>query len=64
MTLIRIRKRELIAVADRGSLRRGRTRIFAPSRRGGTWTATAEEILAKVALTQTNIRKLVDNNAK
>jgi hypothetical protein len=59
MTLIRIRKRELIAVADRGSLRRGRTRIFAPSRRGGTWTATAEEILAK-----TNIRKLVDNNAK
>ena len=29
-----------------------------------TWTATADEILAKVALTQTNIRKLVDNNAK
>ena len=29
-----------------------------------TWTATTEEILAKVALTQTNIRKLVDNNAK
>ena len=28
------------------------------------WTATTEEILAKVALTQTNIRKLVDNNAK
>jgi transposase len=28
------------------------------------WTATADEILAKVALTQTNIRKLVDNNAK
>lgn len=28
------------------------------------WTATAEEILAKVALTQANIRKLVDNNAK
>jgi hypothetical protein len=27
-------------------------------------TATADEILAKVALTQTNIRKLVDNNAK
>lgn len=26
------------------------------------WTATAEEILAKVALTQTNIRQLVDNN--
>jgi transposase len=29
-----------------------------------TWTASADEILAKVALTQTNIRKLVDNNAK
>jgi hypothetical protein len=29
-----------------------------------TWTATVDEILAKVALTQTNIRKLVDNNAK
>jgi hypothetical protein len=29
-----------------------------------TWTATADEILAKIALTQTNIRKLVDNNAK
>ena len=29
-----------------------------------TWTATADEILAKVALTQTNISKLVDNNAK
>ena len=29
-----------------------------------TWTATADEILAKVALTQTNIRQLVDNNAK
>jgi transposase len=29
-----------------------------------TWTATTAEILAKVALTQTNIRKLVDNNAK
>jgi transposase len=29
-----------------------------------TWTVTADEILAKVALTQTNIRKLVDNNAK
>ena len=28
------------------------------------WTATADEILAKVALAQTNIRKLVDNNAK
>jgi hypothetical protein len=28
------------------------------------WTATTEEILAKVALTQTNIRRLVDNNAK
>jgi transposase len=27
-----------------------------------TWTATADEILAKVRLTQTNIRKLVDNN--
>jgi transposase len=29
-----------------------------------TWTATADEILAKVRLTQTNIKKLVDNNAK
>ena len=29
-----------------------------------TWTATAEEILAKVQLIQTNIKKLVDNNAK
>ena len=29
-----------------------------------TWTATADEILAKVALTQTNIRQLVDNNPK
>jgi hypothetical protein len=28
------------------------------------WTATAEEILAKVHLVQTNIKKLVDNNAK
>jgi transposase len=29
-----------------------------------TWTATAEEILAKVRTVQTNIKKLVDNNAK
>jgi transposase len=28
------------------------------------WTATAEEILAKVRLVQTSIKKLVDNNAK
>lgn len=28
------------------------------------WTATADEIPAKVALTQTNVRQLVDNNAK
>ncbi|MBE1607125.1 IS630 family transposase [Actinopolymorpha pittospori] len=28
------------------------------------WTATSEEILAKVRLVQTNIKKLVDNNAK
>jgi len=28
------------------------------------WTATAAEILAKVQLVQTNIKKLVDNNAK
>jgi hypothetical protein len=28
------------------------------------WTATADEILAKVQLVQTNIRQLVDNNAK
>jgi transposase len=29
-----------------------------------TWSATADEILTKVRLVQTNIRKLVDNNAK
>ncbi|QWF86055.1 IS630 family transposase ISMsm5 [Amycolatopsis sp. CA-230715] len=29
-----------------------------------TWTATADEILAKVRLVQTNLKKLVDNNAK
>ncbi len=29
-----------------------------------TWTATADEILAKVQLVQTNIKKLVDNNGK
>ena len=29
-----------------------------------TWTATADEILAKVRTVQTNIKKLVDNNAK
>jgi hypothetical protein len=28
------------------------------------WTATAEEIRAKVRITQTNIKRLVDNNAK
>jgi len=28
------------------------------------WTATADEILAKVQLVQTSIRKLVDNNAQ
>jgi hypothetical protein len=28
------------------------------------WTATADEILAKVRLVQTNIKKLVDNNGK
>jgi transposase len=28
------------------------------------WTATAEEILAKVRLVQTNVRKLVQNNSK
>lgn len=28
------------------------------------WTATTDEILAKVRLTQTNIKRLVDNNAK
>jgi transposase len=28
------------------------------------WTATADEILAKVAWVQANIKKLVDNNAK
>ena len=29
-----------------------------------TWTATADEILAKVRLVQTNIKKLVANNSK
>jgi transposase len=29
-----------------------------------TWTATADEILAKVKLVQTNVKKLVDNNGK
>jgi transposase len=29
-----------------------------------TWTATAGEILAKVQLVQTNVKKLVDNNGK
>ena len=28
------------------------------------WTATAEDILAKVRLVQTNIKKLVQNNSK
>ena len=29
-----------------------------------TWTATADEILAKVRIVEANIKKLVDNNAK
>ena len=29
-----------------------------------TWTATTDEILAKVRLVQTNMKKLVNNNAK
>jgi len=29
-----------------------------------TWTATADEILAKVRIVQTNIKKLVNHNAK
>jgi hypothetical protein len=28
------------------------------------WAATADEILAKVRIVQTSIKKLVDNNAK
>ena len=28
------------------------------------WTATTDEILAKVRIVQTNIKRLVDNNAK
>ena len=28
------------------------------------WTATTDEILAKVRVVQTNIRKLVENNTK
>ena len=28
------------------------------------WTATTEEILAKVRIVQTNIKRLVDSNAK
>ncbi|WP_409467919.1 hypothetical protein [Streptomyces sp. HC307] len=29
-----------------------------------TWTATADEILAKVRLVQTSVKKLVNNNSK
>jgi hypothetical protein len=29
-----------------------------------SWTATADDILAKVRIVQTNTKKLVDNNAK
>ena len=29
-----------------------------------TWTATADEILAKVRLVQANVKKLVQNNSK
>jgi len=29
-----------------------------------TWTATADEILAKVQLVQTSIKKLVDNDVR
>ncbi|MER5917993.1 transposase, partial [Streptomyces sp. NPDC001982] len=29
-----------------------------------TWTATADEVLAKVRLVQTNVKKLVNNNSK
>ncbi|MYR87541.1 IS630 family transposase, partial [Streptomyces sp. SID685] len=29
-----------------------------------TWTATADEILVKVRLVQTSMKKLVNNNAK
>ena len=29
-----------------------------------SWTATTDEILAKVRVVQTNIRKLVENNTK
>jgi hypothetical protein len=28
------------------------------------WTATADEILAKVRLVQTNVKKVVQNNSK
>jgi hypothetical protein len=28
------------------------------------WTATADEILAKVKIVQANVKKLVDNNSK
>ncbi|MYR91001.1 IS630 family transposase, partial [Streptomyces sp. SID685] len=29
-----------------------------------TWTATADEVLVKVRLVQTSMKKLVNNNAK
>ena len=29
-----------------------------------TWTATTDEILAKVKVVEVNVRKLVDNNAQ
>jgi hypothetical protein len=40
------------------------TRLVHTDAKPFTWTATADEILAKVAWVQTNIKQLVDNNAK
>jgi hypothetical protein len=42
----------------------GRVLELTATWRSPGWTATADEILAKVRLVQTNIKKLVDNNAK
>ena len=40
------------------------SRTGTPTPEPFAWTATTDEILAKVRIVQTNISKLVDNNAK
>jgi hypothetical protein len=47
-------------IITRQSIRRGTLSTAKPF----TWTATADEILAKARTVQTNIKKLVDNNPK